>query len=122
MKIEKFVLNKDTLPPLTTDTLRWQKFTVMGYEGVAQAQSMSGNINYCSIKLDSFSGGWVITSYQDSTFAGKIYFTQTDSTHVDLKGTWKGDSIWMHTRRKLDKDYPLMKRGFHWVNEYPMNW
>jgi len=42
-------------------------------------------------------------------------------TDSDTKGQWEKNSILIRLR-KLDLDnFPLLKRGFHWVNEFPFN-
>jgi hypothetical protein len=38
-----------------------------------------------------------------------------------LSGTWKNDSLKMKLKLVDTKKFLLIKRGFHWVNEHPLN-
>ena len=48
-----------------------------------------------------------------------LHFEFPDSTTLELKGIIKNDSVFIIAKRKpIDiKNFRLMKRGFHWVNE-----
>jgi hypothetical protein len=38
-----------------------------------------------------------------------------------VEGTLDGHNVRATMARRSVGDFPLMKRGFHWINEYPMN-
>lgn len=40
---------------------------------------------------------------------------------LSVTGEFDGHEIWVQLRKVATPDYPLMKRGFHWANEYPNN-
>jgi hypothetical protein len=37
-----------------------------------------------------------------------------------MTGQWKGRDI-VVTLTRVDDKFPLLTRGFHWINEYPHN-
>ena len=50
-----------------------------------------------------------------------LHYTEPDADHVVLHGRLGKDKIEVKlVRKSLDK-FLLRSRGFHWVNEYPLN-
>ena len=49
----------------------------------------------------------------------RLGFELSDSTTLKLKGIVKNDSVFITAKRRpIDiKNFRLMKRGFHWINE-----
>jgi hypothetical protein len=68
-------------------------------------------INIWDSKMDS-----ILTARQ---IESRLGFELTDSTTIKLKGIIKNDSVFIIAKRKpLDiKNFRLMKRDFHWINE-----
>jgi len=117
--VETFVKHNDTLPVLTSDTLRWNKL-VISYPGFAGVKLMNGHSKYYSFQPDTATKKIVMYDYRDTT--RKFYFTYSspEKSLLLLQGTWFGDSV--HMRMRNDSSgFPLATRGFHWINEYPFN-
>ncbi|BAU53020.1 hypothetical protein [Mucilaginibacter gotjawali] len=120
-KVDYFVKNKDTLPPLTTDTLRWSKFIVSLYDGYAQISYMNDSLKNVAIKPDTVKHQVVFNTYTDTLHKFKFTYTIQKPGVLVLAGKWKQDSLHIRLRRYNENDFLLLKRGFHWVNEYPLN-
>jgi hypothetical protein len=118
--VEAFVKNRDTLKPLTTDTTRWAKFMI-SYEGGAQIAMMNDSMTYYSFKPNVKKHTITASTYADTTHKFQLTYTTPKPDIMELKGTWKKDSIYVRLRKMDDNNFPLMKRGFHWVNEFPYN-
>ncbi|MDR4950611.1 hypothetical protein REB14_00275 [Chryseobacterium sp. ES2] len=56
---------------------------------------------------------------QQDLYAYLHYNIQKDS--IIFTGNKGRDSVKIKTIRKKKEDYPLNKRSFHWINEYPFN-
>jgi hypothetical protein len=135
--VEAFIKNKDTLKSLTTDTTRWRKFMI-SRDGVAQIQMMDDSVINYSFTPDFKKHTVVAHTYADTMH--KFYLTysltkpglaelknfkgvnKTDTaTYLIIKGVWKKDSVEVWLRRLDPDDFPLLQRGFHWVNDDAYN-
>jgi hypothetical protein len=50
-----------------------------------------------------------------------LAWTRPDSDHVILSGTWGGSAASIRLRRIDPGKFLLLSRGFHWINETPLN-
>lgn len=119
--VDLFVVNNDTLPPLTTDSLRWRQL-VIEWDGYAKVRHMADNSSSFYTKMDSTASQKIdFTLRKDSTIKYSFDYAEPDSNTFTMSGVSQGDtfSIFM-TRKGLD-NYRLMNRGFHWISEYPYN-
>lgn len=118
-KTDFFVFNKDTLAPLTTNTLRWDKLIIES--GSSSITSMTNSNYYYQINIDSLNHTITLSDYNDSLkkyiFNYKI---QTDN-HLSISGFYMKDSIYAVFKKKTLNEFPLVNRGFNWINEYPFN-
>ena len=114
--VQYFIRNKDTLPPLTTDTIRWGKLMINKYDDGA-VKLMNDTVKYYSIKCDSVKHLLKINSYTDTLHKFDLNYTLDKSGGLTLKGVWK--KAWVEVKlAKYDmKKFTLINRGFHWVNE-----
>ncbi len=119
-KVESFVLNKDTLPPLTTDTTRWAKMTV-SYPDGAQIKLMNDTTKYYAFKPDTKKHIITAYTYADTLHKYKLTYTLQKPDVLLLSGKWKKDSVSIKLRKLDPNKFRLTSRGFHWVNEYPLN-
>lgn len=117
--VESFVFTGDTLPPLTSDSIRWKHFIVQttGYAGV---QYMDGSSGYFSVKLDTTKNNIDLTP-TNAMPMHYLHYELEDSSKLRFSGLIGGDSVFISMKRKDLKDFPLMNRGFNWINEYPYN-
>lgn len=118
-RVETFVNHGDTLPPLTTDSIRWEKIllsrnysdvytmTKIRYRYLTEMDTLSKTIEFKSFKLDSIPA--TTLKYRDS--AQFLY----------LSGRWRNSPISVRLIKKDMKSYQLINRGFHWINEFPNN-
>jgi hypothetical protein len=60
---------------------------------------------------------WKFHKEADSVF---MHYTINSDT-MALRGIMGKDSVLVHLRKKDTDHYPLMERGFRWVNETPFN-
>ena len=118
--VESFARNKDTLPPLATDTSRWAKLVINNANG-AQIKFMNDSLKYYSFKPDTIKHIIVINTYADTTQKFAFNYALQKPGILILKGKWKQDSLYIRMRSIGPKNFLLLNRGFHWVNEYPLN-
>ena len=119
-EVETFIKNGDTIPPLTTIDDRW-RYMIMETKGRTVIKKMNGSINFYHFKVDSIKNSISIYKEDNTEAANNFYIEQKDSLHLKIKGLLDQDSLKIHLKAKDLKDFTLINRGFHWVNETPYN-
>lgn len=71
----------------------------------ARMDSLNHTLNLINQQMDSK----ILAFKMDGPTKGKMV----------LQGDIEGDSVQIHFRQIQKEEYPLLKRGFHWINEYP---
>jgi hypothetical protein len=120
--VDTFVLGKDTLPPLMTDTLRWKKLAVNSLTQ-ARIYHVNDSIGRYFTKFDTVQHTLTLKLATDTTFQYHLSYNQLDSVNFVFRGTVRNDSM-VVTLKKIKfkpEDFRLMGRGFHWINETPYN-
>ncbi|RFZ95176.1 hypothetical protein D0C36_06515 [Mucilaginibacter conchicola] len=119
-QVQSFVRNRDTIPPLTTDSTRWNKL-ILAYTGGARVKMMNDSIKRYDWKIDTIKRTIVMFNYADT--ANKAYYTYTLPKKGELlmKGKDKADSVYIRMTQFDLKKFRLNSRGFNWINEYPYN-
>jgi hypothetical protein len=116
---ELFILHKDTLPPLTSSAVRWNKMIIEN--GYVRITTMSDSSVYYRVQIDSVKKTIQMDSYGDKFRQYFFVYESKPDNRFHVSGLYKGDSISVFFKRKTYKDYNLINRKFHWVNESPFN-
>ena len=122
--VKTFILNKDTLAPLQTDTLRWKQLVLDGTPtyGYASIRGMNDSAKgYFSFKPDTTQHTMTLAAYADSTNKYVFHYRFPKMDSIVLLGAWRKDSLEIHLKIIDWKSLLLVRRGFHWINEYPLN-
>ncbi len=123
--VELFVINGDTLPPLTTDTLRWSKayMDLPGWGGdlTWNIKGMDNtNLKRYIAELDSMDQIMNLKKYGDTVNVYPLKYSFTDG-NLSLSGILEGDTLHIETEYFNPDDFLLVSRGFHWISERPYN-
>ena len=118
--VKTFIKNKDTLKPLTTDTFRWSKLAVSN-EGNVLIKFMTDSTGYFAFKVDSVKKKIVMHTYADTVHKYLLSYDSPKKDSLVIRGAYKKDSIIVGLRKMDVNKFLLVRRGFHWVNEYPFN-
>jgi hypothetical protein len=118
--VTKFVKNKDTLPPLASDSLHWKQLNIV-YANNATVKMMNDSLKRYSFTPDTVKKTVDLFTYSDTLDKSTLHYYNPDLTHLILTGKLKDDSVYI-VMQKLDLNkLRLINRGFHWINEYPYN-
>ena len=119
--VKHFVYKRDTLAPLTTDTLRWRQLA-LEWEGFARVRLMNDSINRFMVKMDTTQKSMEFKLREDTTKVFRFLYRMPDAKSFELLGTFQADSVSILFDKPDVKDnFRLTKRGFHWISEYPYN-
>lgn len=119
-KVDTFVKSKDTIPPLLTDTRRWSSITVTEYM-YCSVKKMNDSVSYYSFQEDSLHHQITLTERNDNGLKYSFSYRLLNKNQLELKSNDRLDTTYMKLTKMNTDDFLLMKRGFHWINEYPLN-
>jgi len=118
--VEYFIRNNDTIAPLATDTTRWKKL-IVSYPEYSFVQFMNDSTKGFAFKLDTIKKRIEIFSYNDTTKKSNLVYSFPQKDILLLTGKLDSNSVVIKMRKYDFKNFRLINRGFHWVNEYPYN-
>jgi uncharacterized membrane protein YphA (DoxX/SURF4 family) len=119
-EVETFTRNGREVPPLVTDTTRWRRL-IADFPGSIAVKTMDDKIR--SYGADYSKTGNTLTLFEgaDRSKGYKLVYTRVDPEHLLLNGTMGGDALSLRLRRVDVSKFLLLNRGFHWINEMPLN-
>ncbi len=118
--VESFALNHDTLPPLITDTVRWRRAVFYTPNAIA-IHLMNDAQRGFRAQTDTAGHTLSLITGADTTKKAVLAWTRPDSTHLTLDGVLRGDTIHVRMKRFDEQSFFLISRGYHWINERPLN-
>ena len=118
--VDTFIKNRDTIQPLLTDQIRWNKVVFTEYNGMI-VKMMNDSLIYYASQDDAYEHTLTFTRKGDKGLNQTFHYTITNKYQIEFKTNDQIDSLYMKlTKIDLNK-FPLTGRGFHWINEYPFN-
>jgi hypothetical protein len=118
--VETFEADGQLLPPLITEPFRWRRIIFDRPLRLA-IQAMSDSRRRFLYKQAPKSKVLTLTKVEDPKWKSTLSYTQTAPGLVAMEGTFDGRKIRATLRRADTSDFLLISRGFHWINEYPLN-
>jgi hypothetical protein len=117
-----FAVNKDTIPALISDTLRWQNI-IFETDGIGSVASRDTAFRqryrrgYFNLSVDSTNQTISLKKSQAAKgFIADFHFTLPDSNTITLKGSKGKDSVYILLKRS-NRHFQLAERQFHWISE-----
>jgi uncharacterized membrane protein YphA (DoxX/SURF4 family) len=98
----------------------WHQIVFDDY-GILAVQSREGSMRYYLQKTNAARRTITISSYRDSHSGGVLRFIQIPPNRLRLWGHLGTRRIVATLRRVDESKFPLLRRGFHWISEYPFN-
>jgi len=111
---------KGSAKALTRNTLNksW-KYIAIDQSKLASIKTIDDKQSYYKFEVDTLQGTIAFGTY-NAKVIDTLQYRKKDSI-LTISGIIKKDSIYIELQRKNPNDYLLKSRGFHWVNEYPLN-
>jgi hypothetical protein len=116
--IETITMDGQTRSPLVTDYFLWRRIlfqtpTVMDF------QRMDDTFVRYGVKIDLTAKTIAVTGQNKPP--STITFERPDPNRLILDGTLEGHAIHIETKRFDPNAFPLLSRGFNWIQERPFN-
>lgn len=118
--VETFVRDRDTVPPLLTDSTRWRRVIFDG-PAWASIRLMTDTTRRYAVTLDTTGKTLQLSPSFAPARTIRLAYLRPDKDHLILQGTHGDDSIYVALRRFDESKFLLIRQGFHWVKERPVN-
>lgn len=115
--VRRFIIDKDTLQPLTTDTSRWSKMIVSSIPGKAAVVLMNNNIRYFVFRPDTSNKTIQLIAEKDASNRYTFTYYRKDSL-LYIYGTHYKDSITVQLQQIALDSLTLVKHKFHWITDH----
>jgi len=124
--VRHFVVNGDTIPAASADTLRWRDLiidnvgagSVNTRDGVFWQRYRRGYFRYRPDTAQQVVTVWKISTIpRDSTFLFTMRYEVPDTTVIRFHTRIRDDSVHVELVR-IPRHFQLSERQFHWVSEY----
>jgi hypothetical protein len=118
--VDELVIDGQARPPLVTDEKRWRR-VVFDYPGTLAVHLMGDTRERYRLNLDPAKKALILTKRDDPKWRSRISYRQPGPQLLAFEGTFDGHKLQARLRKVDEKKYLLVSRGFHWINEYPLN-
>lgn len=119
-EVEEFTVDGAVRPLLVTDETLWRRLVFEWAWVVGIQYAHETGIRQYELRPDP--GPHMYTLCCEPEWkAAAISFKQVEPDVLALEGTVDGRQIRGRFRRMGDSRFPLVSRGFHWINERPLN-
>jgi len=121
-EVDSFVRGHEALPALVGDSVRWRRL-VFSYPGGASVRLLNDSTRGYRVTADTVKHTLVLSSRRDSSFKLPLAYARGGARNDSLRldGIVKGDSLHVRLHRLDESKFLLVSRGYHWINEFPLN-
>jgi hypothetical protein len=118
-EVESFEKNHKDITIFNSDSLTWKNvFMLSG--GYWSIRMMNDSLKYFTANADTSAQKIVLNESYNRSIRYELHYLKTDADKIELNGELFNDILSIQLK-KFDKNYLLVNRGFHWINEYPYN-
>ncbi len=106
-------------PPLLTDTLCWHRIMFQN-DNAMTVQLIGNGLLRFGMHLDLPRRFFRITRAEDLNWSASFSYEDPQPNQLILTGEMNGHQIAATMHRINESEFLLTTRGFHWINEYPV--
>lgn len=118
--VEEFEINGELRPPLLTDEDRWRRLIFDRPDLLVIQLTSDARVRY-QLELDAEKRVLSLTNRSDTNWRAELTYEHKDQDQALLEGTFGEQKIRAKLRRVDAAQFPLVNRGFHWINEFSYN-
>ena len=107
-------------PPLLNDSGRW-RCVVFDFPDRAAFQNMDNSLAYFGASVNVQEKTLTLTKGSDKKWKASLAYESIAPDRMTLDGDMDGHRLHMLLGRVDHTKFPLIARGFHWIQEYPYN-
>jgi hypothetical protein len=116
-EVEQFMRKGEDLPPLATDSNRWNR-VVFEFSDLVEIETMDGRWHVHRGSYDAANQRFSIAQ-KDSADREVLACLRTDREHLILEGTYLREPLRVKIKRIDSQTFPLLRSRFEWINGFP---
>jgi hypothetical protein len=116
-EVDEFVRNGQVAPPLTTDPTRWRT-AIFDPAAPLTVRFMNDSTQKFPMGADA---GAKVLSIVSGGKEDRLSWREPDGDHLVLEGQLMGDQVAIKLHKVDEAKFLLVRRGFHWINEFPFD-
>ncbi|MFD8155103.1 DoxX family protein [Streptomyces sp. NPDC059720] len=114
--VTDFRVDGEQRPPVTTDGRRWRRLVVDTADAAA-VQHMDDSLDPCMAAFDMNARSLSLVKMADPAWQVTFAFERPADDRLILEGKADGSHLRLHLRRRPPETFPLVSRGFHWMQD-----
>lgn len=119
-EVERLEINGQLRPPLLTDENRWRRLVFDRPDLLVIQLTSDARARY-QLELDAEKKVLALSKRSDPNWRAELNYERPNEEQLLLQGDFGEETIRAQLRRVEAAQYPLVSRGFHWINEFPNN-
>ena len=120
-RVEQFVRDGVSVPPLATDPLRWGMLIFGDYRVVVARQVDGHRSAVWYVKRGATAGAYEFQTPGSKATSLPVTITREGPSQMALALVWEGAAVKVVLMRVDENKFTLLSRGFHWVTEVSFN-
>jgi hypothetical protein len=118
--VEEMSVDGEVRSPLVTDYGRWRRVVFQTPTAVS-FQRMDDTFENYRLIVDAGTQTITLNMVNDTVWTARFVFERPAPDRLTLDGTMDGRKVRLELRLFDQKNFLLLTRGFHWVQEFPIN-
>ena len=118
--VDEMQIGGEPRPPLVTDERRWRRVIFDRPERVV-FQQMNDSLAVFTAKIDEEGKTIELGKREDKNWKATLSFARPAPDRLTLNGAMDGNQMAMELRLVDREQFLVLNRGFHWVQENPVN-
>lgn len=119
--VEELARDGTPLPFSADEKTRWRTVGIALYQGRGAFMFRQMDDFYDRVSFTHDAPNKTLTLEPKGAPKSSLVYAQLDVDHMTLNGTFAGHAIAAKLRRRAPREFRLVTRGFHWVNEQSFN-
>jgi hypothetical protein len=119
-EVNRMSIDEQQHPPLLTDGMRWRR-AIFEFPNQMVFQRMDDSFAYFPASLNLRDKTLVLTDRSDKNWSANFTFRQTAWEQLTLDGRVGNHQVHMELQLTERNKFLLVRRGFHWIQEFPFN-
>ena len=102
------------------DSVRWKRL-IINSSKYARITTMNDSTTWMKLSVDTVTRKISFTAEKDTSNTFTLSYRNEDHIKLEAHGIMQGKPLQIRFSRVDLNQLPLIKTGFHWINEYPNN-
>jgi len=119
--VDSMSINGEARPPLTTDPLRYSHVVFQALNGPSSFQKMNQKFDRFMVTIDTVKHTLTLGKGADTPWKPVLAYERPSPTRLTFEGDVDGKRVRMAMTQHDLNNFMLISRGFHWVQEFPVN-